>query len=358
MRGSGSAVPPEGGVVLADETAAIIPPERQRAARPWRRPDRSPASGDVSLAGMRASSPAIDILRVRLNDRVRVDEPLSRHTSLRVGGPAEVFVRAESVDDVRLALRHAAGEGLPVLVLGGGSNVLVSDRGIPGMVLSLGRGFDYVRRSTEGAEALVAVGAGARSGRVARRTVAAGLSGFEFAEGIPGTIGGALWMNAGAYGGDMAGVVDAVSGVTAEGLDGRFERDALRFGYRQVALPAGFVVLEVALRLRVMPVAALRVRLAELRQHREQAQPQGSPSAGSMFKNPPGYHAGRLIDAAGLKGTRIGAMQISERHGNFFVNLGGAQASDVKALMDLAQRVVWERFQVRLEPEVRLVGSW
>jgi UDP-N-acetylmuramate dehydrogenase len=307
---------------------------------------------------MHALGHEAETLRARLNERVRFREPLSRHTSLRVGGPADVFVRAESADDVRLVLEYATRCALPVFPLGGGSNVLVGDRGLPGIVVVLGRGFDYVRSTAEGGEALVTAGAGARTGRVARRTVAAGLGGFEFAEGIPGTIGGALRMNAGAYGGDMAGVVDAVSGLTADGAMLRFERGALRFGYRQVGLPPGFIVLEVVLRLRREPAPALRARLADLRRKREQAQPQGSPNAGSMFKNPPGDHAGRLIDAAGLKGARVGAMQISERHGNFFLNLGGARAAEVKALMDLAQRVVWERFQVRLEPEVRLVGQW
>jgi UDP-N-acetylmuramate dehydrogenase len=307
---------------------------------------------------MRSLGHETETLRARLNDRVRFDELLSRHTSLRVGGPADVFVRAESVDDVRLVLESAVRCALPVFPLGGGSNVLVSDGGLRGIVVVLGRAFDYTRWTAEGTETLVAAGAGARAGRVARRTVAAGLGGFEFAEGIPGTIGGALRMNAGAYGGEMADVVDAVSGMAADGTLVRLEREALRFRYRQVELPAGFIVSEVMLRLRREAAPALRARLADLRRKREQAQPQGSPNAGSMFKNPPGDHAGRLIDAAGLKGVRVGAMQISERHGNFFVNLGGARASEVKALMDLAQQVVWERFQVRLEPEVRLVGTW
>ncbi len=307
---------------------------------------------------MRALGHEMETLRARLNERVRFDEGLSRHTSLRVGGPADVFVRAESVDDVRLVLEFAGRCALPVLPLGGGSNVLVSDGGLPGIVVVLGRAFDSARWTAEGTETLIAAGAGARAGRVARRTVAAGLGGCAFAEGIPGTIGGALRMNAGAYGGEMADVVDAVSGVAADGTFLRLEREALRFGYRQVELPAGFIVLEVMLRLRREAAPALRARLADLRQKREQAQPQGTPNAGSMFKNPPGDHAGRLIDAAGLKGVRVGAMQISERHGNFFVNLGGARASEVKVLMDLAQQVVWERFQVRLEPEVRLVGKW
>jgi UDP-N-acetylmuramate dehydrogenase len=164
-------------------------------------------------------------------------------------------------------------------------------------------------------------------------------------------------MNAGAYGGEMSAAVAAVSGVTASG-PARLTRDTLQFGYRHAAVPEGFVVTEVTFRLRREPAESLGSRMRDIRRRRERAQPKGHPNAGSMFKNPPGDHAGRLIEAAGLKGISVGRVRISDEHANFFVNLGGASAGDVKALMDLAQRAVWERFQVWLEPEVQLVGQW
>jgi len=191
-----------------------------------------------------------------------------------------------------------------------------------------------------------------------RRTVEAGFGGLVFAEGIPGTIGGAVLMNAGAYGGEIGAVVRALCGVSADGIHTRLDREALQFGYRHLALPGDFVVTEVTLQLRREPSEALRASMSDTRTHRRGVQPQGHPNAGSMFKNPPGDHAGRLIEAADLKGVVRGRVQISERHANFFLNLGGARASEVRALMDLVQRVVRERFNVWLEPEVRLVGEW
>ncbi len=299
-----------------------------------------------------------ETFRGRLGPRVRFGESLARYTSLRVGGAADIFVRAESVADVCGTLALAGAAGLPVFVLGGGTNVLVSDRGVRGIVVTLGRAFDYARPTTEGDATVLAVGAAARVGRVVRRAVAAGLGGIEQAEGIPGTMGGSLLMNAGAYGVELGTVVVGVSGVSAAGEPGMLARDVVRFSYRQATLPAGFVVTEVRLRLVSEASATLRARMVEARGHRERSQPRGYPSAGSTFKNPPGDYAARLIEAAGLKGRRLGGMQISERHANFFVNRGDGRAAEVKDLMELAQRVVWERFSVRLEPEVRLVGQW
>jgi UDP-N-acetylmuramate dehydrogenase len=315
-------------------------------------------SREAHETGAPVPDEAMEVLRVRLGNRVRFGEPLARYTSLRVGGPADVFVRAESVEDIRLVLRFSAAYSLPVFVLGAGTNLLVSDQGVRGSVLKLGRGFEYTNwKATEGG-ALVAAGAGIKIARIARRTAEAGFGGLVFAEGIPGTIGGAVLMNAGAYGGEMGAVVHAVSGVSADGSHVHFGSDALQFGYRHVALPRDFIVTEVTIRLKREPIEALRTAMVDVRSRRERAQPQRCPNAGSMFKNPPGEHAGRLIEAADLKGVRLGQVQISDRHANFFLNLGGARGSEVKGLMDLVQRVVWERFQIWLEPEVRLVGQW
>lgn len=297
-------------------------------------------------------------LRAVLGARVRTDESLARHTSMRVGGPADVLVTPQSAEELARVLALARAAGVRVTLLGGGSNVLVGDGGIRGVVVKLGRGFSAVEWSDGPDGPRVRAGAAVQLGRLARAAVARGLAGLEYAEGIPGTVGGALFMNAGAYGGDLAGVVSAVEGLAPEGGVVTLAGEALRFRYRRAELPAGFVVTAVGFALAADDPGAVRARMAEARRRRLAGQPQGHPSAGSIFKNPDGDFAGRLIEGAGLKGARAGRARISERHANFIVNEGGARAADVKALMDVAQREVWQRSGVWLEPEVQLVGSW
>jgi UDP-N-acetylmuramate dehydrogenase len=289
-----------------------------------------------------------------LGDRVRAGEPLARHTSYRIGGPADLLARPDTVDELGVVLREASAAGVRVTLLGGGSNVLIGDGGMRGMVVKLGRGFRRIEWKPDGARA----GAAVQLGRLARESVARGLAGLEHAEGIPGTVGGALFMNAGAYGGDIAGTAETVDGLGADGNPLRLGRDTLAFTYRRTHLPAGFVVTAVTFGLRPDEPDAVRARLDAVRTCRVASQPQGQPNAGSIFKNPPGDHAGRLIEAAGLKGRRVGGARFSERHANFIVNDGRARATDVQVLMAIAQRAVWERSGVWLEPEVRLVGSW
>jgi UDP-N-acetylmuramate dehydrogenase len=300
----------------------------------------------------------VPALRAVLGARIRVDEPLARHTSMRVGGPADVLAMPESAVQLAEVLARATAAGVRVTLLGGGSNVLVGDGGIRGVVVKLGRGFSAIDWAETAAGPRARAGAAVQLGRLARAAVARGLSGLEYAEGIPGTVGGALFMNAGAYGGDLSGVVDAVEGVVPGGGCVELRGDGLRFRYRRAELPRGFVVTAVAFALTRDEADAVRVRMNEARRRRLAGQPQGNPSAGSIFKNPNGDFAGRLIEGAGLKGTRAGRARISDRHANFIVNEGGARAADVKALMEVAQREVWERSGVWLEPEVQLVGSW
>lgn len=289
-----------------------------------------------------------------LDGKVRRDEPLARHTSYRIGGPADWFAQPETAAELGALLVAARAAGVPVTLVGGGSNMLVGDGGVRGLVVKLGRGF---RRATWRADG-VRAGAAVQLGRLARDCAARGLAGLEHAEGIPGTVGGALFMNAGAYGGDIAAVVSAVEGVGADGAAIELPASAIPFRYRRAGLPDGFVVTAVDFALRPDDVAAVRARMDGARTRRVASQPHGEPNSGSVFKNPRGDHAGRLIEAAGLKGCRVGGARISERHANFIVNGGGAQAADVQTLMAIAQRAVWERSGVWLEPEVRLVGRW
>ena len=307
---------------------------------------------------MELQPPLVETLSARLGARACPGEPLARHTSFRIGGPADLLVVPESVEELALVLRAAGGCAARVTLLGGGSNVLVGDRGVRGVVVKLGRGFARVEWHEGEGGAEVRAGAAANLGRLARAAATRGLAGLEHAEGIPGTVGGALFMNAGAYGGDVAGAAVAVEGLDASGEPAVLPREALGFRYRGAALPPRFVVTAVRFALRREDPAAVRRRLEEVRQHRVASQPHGRANAGSIFKNPAGDHAGRLIDVVGLKGARVGRARISERHANFIVNEGGASAEDVKGLMDLAQRVVWERSGIWLEPEVRFVGTW
>src|SRR5207244_3483430 len=386
-RGVPDGTPQEGGA--SSHLAARLSPRSPGsfAAAAMGYPDSLLAMSDALPVAL------IDTIRARLGDRARPGEPLARYTSFRIGGPADLLVLPATADELAHVLAAAAAFGVRLTLLGGGSNVLVGDGGMRGVVVKLGRGFARItwngteaeresarlgrrgggaseeRSAARAARApdgppddlnLVPIHAGAavQLGRLARAAVARGLAGLEYAEGIPGTVGGALFMNAGAYGGELAHAVESVEGLGRDGRALELPGGALVFGYRRSALPPGFVATAVCLRLRRDESGQGRNRLDEARARRTAAQPHGKANAGSIFKNPNGEHAGRLIEVAGLKGARAGRARISERHANFIVNEGGARAADVKALMDVAQRVVWERSGVWLEPEVQLVGNW
>ncbi|MGH7835547.1 MAG: UDP-N-acetylmuramate dehydrogenase [Candidatus Binatia bacterium] len=290
--------------------------------------------------------------------RVKTNESLGKYTSMKVGGPADYLLEAETRFALAEALRRLDRQGVPFCLLGKGSNVLISDLGIRGAVVRLGKEFTEIEWREEKIGAEVIAGAAYPVARLARETVKRGYTGLEFGEGIPASVGGALVMNAGAYGSEMERVVEKVEGLSRTGEEVHLSRADLAFSYRKTDLPPDFIVTRVWLRLARGAPEAMRRKLDELLEKRKTSQPSGLPNSGSMFQNPPGDFAGRLIEAAGLKGKKIGRAQISERHANFIVNLGGARSEDVRTLMELARSEVKTKFGVDLKPEVRMIGEW
>lgn len=289
---------------------------------------------------------------------LRRDEPLSRHTSMRVGGPADLFFEVETADELAARVRFARRRGLPVFVLGGGTNLVVSDRGVRGVVLKLGRGFAGVDWTEIPGGLRIEAGGAANLKKLVLETIERGQGGLEFAEGIPGTVGGGILMNAGAFGGEISEATVALEGVDRDGEFVRIPRAALAFSYRRLALPSGFVVTKVVFEVAPGDAQAIATRAADARAKRGRHQPVGFPNAGSIFKNPSGDFAGRLVQLAGLRGLRIGNAQIAPGHGNFILNLGGARAGDVREVMERVRDAVWRRRGVWLQPEVKLVGDW
>jgi UDP-N-acetylmuramate dehydrogenase len=236
--------------------------------------------------------------------------------------------------------------------------VLISDLGVEGVLVHLAGDFKHAEWHEQAKDSWVEAGAARAMTQLVREAARRGYGGLEFAEGIPGSVGGALVMNAGAYGSEFEKVVDAVYGRNHEGSPIQFSREEMRFTYRDSHLPAGTVVTRVRLSLHRQESSRVSTKVRELVTKRKSSQPSGYPNSGSMFRNPPNDYAGRLVDAAGLKGKQIGRAQISAKHGNFIINLGGASAEDVRRLMELARAEVEARFGVVLIPEVKLIGRW
>ena len=290
--------------------------------------------------------------------KLKIDEPLARYASMKIGGPADYFLEVENSAALAQLLPALRRYDLPVCLLGNGSNVLISDRGVRGAVIHLAGEFRKIDWHEDGESMRVTVGAAYAVTQFVRAAARKGYSGLEFAEGIPGSVGGALVMNAGAYGSEFEKVVERVEAVSDTGEPISFSREQLNFTYRDSHLPAGTVVTGVTLRLHRSEIAAVSSKVRELVGKRKSSQPAGLPNSGSMFRNPTGDYAGRLIEAAGLKGKRIGQAQIAERHANFIVNLGGARADEVRQLMELARAEVRRQFGVELIAEVKLLGEW
>jgi len=281
------------------------------------------------------------------------NEPMSRHTTYRVGGPADLFFMPENREALLKALEAARQSGIPAMVIGNGSNLIVGDGGIRGLVIALGEAFSEIR--LEGT--LLRAQAGAMLSRVAAAAQEAGLAGLEFASGIPGTLGGGCAMNAGAYGGELKDVL-LWADVLLNGEVRRLSRDEMAMGYRTtLPLRAGGVVLEACFDLQPGDTEAILARMKELNARRREKQPLNLPSAGSVFKRPEGHFAGGLIEQCGLKGYTIGGAQVSTKHAGFIVNVGGATAKDITDLIAHIQETVLAQTGVHLETEQRIIGE-
>lgn len=287
-------------------------------------------------------------------DSILIDEPMSRHTTFRVGGPADFFVTPKAKEEVRDVIRICKEAGMPYYIIGNGSNLLVSDAGYRGVIVQIYKEMNEVKVEGD----FVKAQAGALLSGIAAKALGAELSGFEFASGIPGTIGGACMMNAGAYGGEMKDVLESVTVLTGKGKIIELGRNELELGYRtSVIAKKGYIVLGAALKLERGDGEKIKTYMDELKEKRVTKQPLEYPSAGSTFKRPEGYFAGKLIEDAGLRGFQVGGAQVSEKHCGFVINRDHATAADIMELMRQVQIRVKENSGVDLEPEVKRLGD-
>lgn len=305
---------------------------------------------------MIVSARPLDILRAKFGDKVKENVLLAPYTSARIGGPADIFLAADTASELARIVTELWKHGLSFTMLGGGSNILVSDRGVRGVVvLNRAKGVKFHL----GDQPSVTAESGVVFSNLANRCASKGLAGLEWAATVPGTIGGAVYGNAGAFGGDIAGDLVSAELLTENGKV-TYTSAQMGYGYRTSILKRGelrAVVLSAELKLKNSTKEDVTVKIQQFSAHRKATQPPGA-SMGSMFKNPPGDYAGRLIEAAGLKGTRIGNAEISPVHGNFFINHANTRAEDIRALIQLVQKTVKEKQGVELELEVELVGEW
>ncbi|RPJ23977.1 MAG: UDP-N-acetylmuramate dehydrogenase [Chloroflexi bacterium] len=298
----------------------------------------------------------IDVLYAKLGDKVKENVSLAPYTSARIGGPADVLITAESADELARIIKLLRKQEIDYLMLGGGSNVLVSDKGVRGVVvLNRAKGV----RFHNGDQPSVTAESGVIFSNLANRCASRGLAGLEWAATVPGTIGGAVYGNAGAFGGDTAGNLIWTELLTENSRE-KFAAQQMGYGYRTSILKRGEldgIVLSAELSLKNSTKEEVSSNIEQFSAHRKATQPPGA-SMGSMFKNPNGDYAGKLIDAAGLKGTRIGNAEVSPLHGNFFINHGATRADDIRALIQLVMKTVKEKQAVDLELEIELVGEW
>lgn len=295
------------------------------------------------------------LLSILKEEQVKKDEPMKSHTTFRVGGPADYFVTPQTAEEVAKVIETCTQEKVPYYIVGNGSNLLVSDKGYEGVIIQIYKQMNQVK--VEGAQ--IHAQAGALLSMIAKRALDAELTGFEFAAGIPGTLGGACVMNAGAYGGEMKDVLKSVTVLTDKGEVKTLAKEELELGYRtSVIAKKGYIVLEAVLELQKGEKENIQAVMDDLKERRVTKQPLEYPSAGSTFKRPEGYFAGKLIQDAGLRGFQVGGAQVSEKHCGFVINKDQATASDVMNLMNQVSDKVYEEFGVRLQPEVKRLGEF
>lgn len=283
-----------------------------------------------------------------------INEPMSRHTSFRIGGPADVIAQPKNEQELQALLRKAQNANIPITIIGNGSNLLVRDKGIRGLVIKLGNMLDEIKISNT----TITFGSGISLAKAAKKSASLGLSGMEFAVGIPGSIGGAVYMNAGAYGGEMAHIVSSVRIMDLFGNVKDIMAKDLDFSYRHTSLQkSDSFITSVTVKLQNGDIQDINAKMADFSNKRISKQPLDLPSAGSMFKRPPGYFAGTLIDETGLKGYTVGGAQVSTKHAGFIVNIGGATAADVLQLIRDVQNKVFAVHGVHLETEVLVLGE-
>lgn len=296
-----------------------------------------------------------NIERIIPRERMLFEESMSRHTTFRVGGEAECMLLVEKEEELLELIPYLNQIGRNYFILGNGSNLLVGDKGYKGIIIKLGNGMNRI--TVEGNH--IRVQAGALLSETAAAAMQAGLTGMEFAAGIPGTIGGGIVMNAGAYDGEMKQITESVKVMDTAGEILNLDNDTMEFGYRtSIIKNRPFIVLEILLRLTEGDPSQIKARMEELSEFRKSKQPLNYPSAGSTFKRPEGYFAGRLIMDAGMRGYRIGGAQVSEKHCGFIINTGKATAADIREVIEEVQARVKERFHVMLEPEVIFLGDF
>ncbi len=288
-------------------------------------------------------------------DRLLRDEPMSAHTTFRVGGAAALFVTPSGIDELSRTILVCEKKDIPYFILGNGSNILVSDKGFDGLVIRLYNTLDLVEIDGD----IISAGCGVMLSRLANEAKNNGLSGLEFASGIPGTLGGALFMNAGAYGGEMKDVVIDVTLMDKQGRVRTVKGSMMEFGYRTSRLyNTGEIAVSARFKLVTRPVVEIEEQMKELNARRREKQPLEYPSAGSTFKRPEGYFAGKLIEDSGLRGFAIGDAMVSDKHCGFIINKGKATAGDIMKLIGYVKKKVYEDSGVELKPEVRLLGDF
>lgn len=291
------------------------------------------------------------------NSEIKINEDMSKHTSFKVGGKADIFIKINDIQDLKYILDFTKKNNIPLTIIGNGSNVLVKDNGIRGITIYLN--FDDIQIDEEqNGEVIVTVGSGVKLAMLAVILQKKGIAGFEFASGIPGTIGGAIRMNAGAYGKEMKEVVENVTYIDEEGNKHKLENEQMDFSYRHSRFKEKQeIIIEAQLKFQKEDAEKIKERMDEYRKARMEKQPINMPSAGSTFKRGTNYISAKLIDDAGLKGYEIGGAQVSEKHAGFIVNKGNATAQDILDLIDYVIKVVYEKFGKILELEVEVIGE-